>query len=157
MLSVTAVLSIIAAKVAQKFSTRACLFLSEVFILPRHKVNQHFCPISAVLFADCLQTDVGDSVYIMGEQNEGTRESFPATVQRSVLNIYVWSISVLWPCSVSVHGEHINNWLDDHWESKSWLQLRARLAHTALKYIQYCSCWNEISLPRSPWVIAKLG
>lgn len=81
MLSVTAVLSILAAKVAQNFSKRACLLLSElseVFILPRHKVNHHFCSISIVLFAECLQAEVGDFVYIMGEQNEGTRDTFPS-------------------------------------------------------------------------------
>lgn len=66
-----------------------CLLLSEVFILPRHKVNHNFCPISTVLFADSMHTDVRDSVYIMREQNEGTRDSFPETVQRSVLYIYV--------------------------------------------------------------------
>lgn len=64
-----------------------------------------------MLFADCLQTDVRHSVYVMGEQNEGTRVSFPAAVQRWAQNICVWSISILWPCSVSVREEHVNGWI----------------------------------------------
>lgn len=58
-------------------------------ILPRYKINQHSCRASKMLFADCLQIDVRDSVYVIWEQNNGIGDSFPATVQRSALNICV--------------------------------------------------------------------
>ena len=62
-----------------------------------------------MLFADCLQIDVRDSVYVMGEQNNGIGDSFPATVQRSALNIRVPDLFLFSDPAVSVRGEHVNS------------------------------------------------